>query len=311
MIRKKINLAVIFYGDQAQLSANQTQLRDLRKNLVDFIVKKYDFNKREQPKLLNDFKKEKIDVALKNSYGRGHESNLEAFLELNNIPFFGSGAKSTFIGTSKLLAKEIFRQVGLPVAKDVYVNKIIWHKSKQIIIKRVKEKIGLPCLIKDVGGTDSRGIGLIKNNEQVERLINQAVNKYEGVIVEQYIKDAYEATCLVIGNENLIAYEPVGLVKDEMIITGGRKDKGLKMEIPANLSKNVIKEIKKIARLAHRSLDCRTFSRADILVKNKKLYLLEVDVHPGFRAVSPTCLSAKYAGQSMNQLFLEFYKLIK
>lgn len=311
MTRKKINLAVIFYGDPAQLSANQTQFFDLKKNLVDFSLKKYDFNQGERQRLLNDFKKKKIDAVLKNSYGRRHESDLELFLESNNIPYFGSDAKATFLGTSKLLAKEIFRSSKLPVAKDVYVDKAIWHQQKSAIIKQVKEKIGFPCLIKDIGGTDSRGISIIKNYKQVEYFVNQAVNKYEGVIVEQYIKDAYETTCLAVGDKKLIAYEPVGVIKDEMIISGQRKDKGIKTEIPANLTKDVIKEIKKIAKLAHKSLGCRTFSRADILVKNKKLFLIEVDVHPGFRAVSPTCLSARYAGQTMNQLFLEFYKLIK
>lgn len=308
---KKINLAVIFYGDQAQLPANQTQFRDLKKNLVDFTVKKYDFNKGEQRKLLNDFKKKKVDVVLKNSYGRGHEADLEIFLETNNIPYLGSDAKATFLGTSKSLSKKIFRSFKLPVVKDVYVDKTIWHQQKSAIIKQVKEKIGFLCLIKDINGTDSRGISFVKNNKQIGKLLDRAVNKHEGVIVEQFIKDAYEATCLVVGDKNLIAYEPVGMIKDEMIISGQRKDKGIKTEIPANLPKDVIKEIKKIAKLAHKFLGCRTFSRADILVKNKKLYLLEVDVHPGFRAVSPPCLSAKYEGKNMNQLFLEFYKLTK
>ena len=311
MKRKKINLAVIFYGNPEQLPANREQFSDLKKNLFDFNLKKYDFNKGERQKLLNDFKKKKIDVVLKNSYGRGHESDIESFLELNKIPYFGSNAKVTFLGTSKSLAKEIFRLAKLPVAKDVYVNKKIWNKSKAKIIKQVKEKIIIPCLIKDIGGTDSRGISVIKNNKQVERFLDQAVSKYGGVIVEQYIKNAYEATCLVVGNKNPIAYEPVGLIKKEEIISGKIKDQGIKTEIPANLPKTVIKQIKKLSIFAHKALGCKTFSRSDILVKNKKLYLIEVDVHPGFRSVSPTSLSAKYAGQSLNQLFLEFYKLIK
>ena len=312
MTRKKINLAVIFYGNPDQLSVNQSQFSDLKKNLFDFNLKKYDFNKKEHKKLLGDFKNEKIDAVLKNSYGRGHESDLELFLELNRIPYFGSNVKSTFLGTSKLLSKKKFRLFKLPVAKDVYVDKIIWNKSKAKIVEQIKEKIGFPCLIKDIEGTDSRGISIIKNNKQSKIILEREARKYNGVIVEQYIKDAYEITCFVVGNKKLIAYEPVGLIKDEMIISGKMKDMGIKrIEIPINLPKNIIKEAKKISKLAHKSLGCRTFSRSDILIKNKKLYLIEVDVHPGFRAISPTCLSARYAGQNMNQLFLEFYKLIK
>ncbi len=194
----------------------------------------------------------------------------------------------------------------------MYVDKIIWEKSKAKIIKQVKEKIGFPCLAKDIEGTDSRGISIIKNIKQCQAIVEKVIYKYKGIIIEQYIKDAYEITCFVMGNKKLITYEPVGIIKNEMIISGKTKDVGInRIKIPADLPKNIIKEAKKISMLAHRSLGCRTFSRADILVKNKKLYLLEVDVHPGFRAISPTCLSVRHAGQSMNQLFLEFYKLIK
>jgi len=312
MKRQKINLAVIFYGNHGQLPANRRQFSDLKKNLSDFILMKYDFNKGERRKLLDDFKKEKIDVVLKNSYGRDHETDLEEFLELNRIPFFGSGAKATFFGTSKALAKKIFRRANLPVAEDVYVDKIIWNKSKNKIIEKIKEKIGLPCLIKDSAGTDSRGIYILKNINRLKSLLDRAVKKHGGVIVEQYIKNAYEVTCLVVGDKKPVAYEPVGLIKREMIIASRMKDRGIKQtEIPASLSENMIKQVKKLSVSAHRSLDCKTFSRADILVKDKKLYLIEVDVHPGFRSVSPTSRSAAYAGQNLNQLFLKFYKLIK
>ena len=57
-------------------------------------------------------------------------------------------------------------------------------------------------------------------------------------------------------------------------------------------------------------LGCNTFSRADILIKNNNIYLLEVDVHPGFRTKSPTFLSAKHQSETPDELFLKFYKLV-
>lgn len=75
------------------------------------------------------------------------------------------------------------------------------------------------------------------------------------------------------------------------------------------LPKTVIEEAKKIAKEAHLALECKTFSRADILFKDGEFYLLEVDVHTGFRASSATSVAAKFSGESLNDLFLKFYNL--
>lgn len=314
-MRKKINLAVIFYGRADQLLANNRQYLDLKKNLLSFNVKKYDFNKGERNRLLNDFKNKKINVVLKNSYGRGHESDLESFLELNKIPYFGSNAKSTFIGTSKFLSKQVFCKYNLPVVDDIFVDKIIWHKKRNKIIKKIVDKIGFPCLIKDVGGTDSRGIYKVNGHEQIEKILNKAVAVHLGVIVEKFISNAYEVVCLAAGNRNPKIYTPLGLSnkRGQNIFGPKMKDvkKLIKFDIPAKLPYAVIKKIKKITKLAHQVLSCRTFSRADILVKENKLYILEVDVHTGFSQYSAATASAKYDGQNINELFLKFYKLSK
>src|SRR3989338_10423034 len=118
MARKKINLAVIFSGGKRGHKANQKQFVYLKNNLSDFSLRKYNFDKNEQAKLLDDFIQGKVDVVLKNANGRGHEAMAEVFLEQNRIPYFGSSANSTFIATSKFLAKQVFRQSGLPVVDD-------------------------------------------------------------------------------------------------------------------------------------------------------------------------------------------------
>lgn len=308
---KKIKIGVIFYGDKKQLPANERQFNDLSNILNDFKLKKYTFNG-EQNKLLSDFKKGLIDIVLKNSYGRGYENDIEVFLENHKIPFWGSSAKSTFIGTSKFLSKQLFRLHRINVAEDIYVDPVLWQNSKNILLGSIKNKLGFPCIVKDEGGVDSRGLYLAKNKDDVAYAVGSIFKNGRSAIIEKYINDAYEVICMVAGNENPAAYEPVHLFKQGEIISGKEKDKMIiNFDIPCKLNKNLIKKIKNMAIKAHQSLGCRTFSRADILIKDEKLYLLEVDVHPGFSAKSPTLLSAKYEGQTANDLFLMFYGLAK
>ena len=117
----KKTIAFLIYGDLRQLKTNFQQYRDFKDMLFDFNVIKYDF-RTEKRKILNDFKRKKIDFVVKNAYGRGNEVDVEIFLEKYKIPFLGSGSKTTLIGTSKFLSKKIFRDHGVPVIEDVYIS---------------------------------------------------------------------------------------------------------------------------------------------------------------------------------------------
>jgi D-alanine-D-alanine ligase len=85
------------------------------------------------------------------------------------------------------------------------------------------------------------------------------------------------------------------------------KDKGMSliMQVPARMPVGFIRKIKRLAVLAHKSLGCKDFSRSDFIIdKNIKPYILEVDVHPGFRAMSATTTALRYEGKNLNDFFL-------
>ncbi len=310
MVNDLIQLAVIYYGDPAQFAANQEQFTDLKELLPSFTLTAYTFNtdKTAQERLLTNYKAGKIDLVLKNAYGRGHEADLEQFLESHQIPFLGSDKASTLTGTAKDLAKAQFRAQHLPVVEDLVIHRQDWQDQRALILSRLATELDMPIIIKDAAGTDSRGISVVDHQSKIEPTIDAAFQLSQTLVVEHYLEQVTEVTCLVIdGADGPIAYEPVelrigGLFSAEM------KDTGQLMPmIPANLPHGTIEEIKSLAQAAHQALGCRSFSRADILVKHNKLYLLEVDVHPGFRKKSPTVLSINYAGQTLDQVFLELY----
>ncbi|XOU94424.1 MAG: ATP-grasp domain-containing protein [Candidatus Kerfeldbacteria bacterium] len=312
MIQKsKINLAVVIYGDKNQLPVNNQQFLDLKKILKSFNLSKYNFKQRDQ--LVKDFRKGNINLVLKNSYGRGNENDIEKFLEKNKIPFMGSNSKVTLTGTSKYLSKKVFRKNKISVVDDIYVNKKRWAKSKKRVLNQIEKNINYPCIIKDTGGTDSRGLYFVQNEKQAIKAIQRILNRKRDIIIEKFIKADYEVTCMVIGNSKPIAYEPVGMGNNDIgaLLSGSKKDKmQFKVEVPTTITPKLRKKVKQLSVKAHKSLNCSTFSRADILIKDNKLYLLEVDVHPGFRSNSATFLSAKYQKETPDKLFKKLYKLV-
>lgn len=305
---KKIKLGFVVHESGARIRANLTQFQDLKSALHDFRVKYYIFSDQGKQKLLSDFRTGNLDVVLKNSYGRGNEAHIERFLLKHKIPFFGSGQKSTLNGTSKYRSRTIFKKNRLPIAQGFYLSKVIWKKRHRSVMQRMQP----PVIVKDITGTDSKGIFVLDHGisgVQLDDKIQKILAIHKQVIVEKFIKHAYEVTCLVVGNRECRAYPPIG-VRSSLIFSAKMKaSDSLKFEIPAKLPKNIVKKVQNIARRAHKALGCRTFSRADILIKSGIPYLLEVDVHPGFRKMSASALAAKAAGETLNDLFIKFYKL--
>ena len=309
MPKHLIHLAVVWYGDTGQAPINKEQFQDLKRALKSFRLEKYDFNKGEQGRLLRDYKKGKVDIALKNSYGRGHEADVELYLERNGIPFLGSGSQATLSGTSKFLSKKLFESHGLPIAKHVFVDRKIWSGSPVSVLQRVTRKIGFPCIVKDVAGTDSRGISIVHDSRELKIVLEKAMRAGNAVIVEKYIVSAYETTCFVAERNGIpYAYEPVG-IQTSGVLTAAQKDSGaIDFAVPAKLPFQTRRAIKKVSIQAHRALGCQMFSRSGLLVKGSRLYLLEVDVHPGFRKKSVTTKSVDYDGSTLDRLFMSLYR---
>ncbi len=304
-----INMAVVCYGNKDQEAINARQFRYLVSVLKSFHLTYYDFHEPgQQEALLHNYQRGHIDVVLKNAYGRGHEADIEDFLELHGIPYLGSDARATLLGTSKLLSKQVFAHHQLSIAPHVVVDQKTWQKEHE----HIAQKIGFPCIIKDSVGTDSRGIYYAPTVEMCRTLLGNAMQKHVTVIVEQYIDDAYETTCLVLDDGHVHAYPPLGLVKHGKIFSPDDKDNiAIKFEMPAALPMSMQNNIKDISMRAHQALGCQGFSRADILVKNGELYLLEVDVHPGFSQGSAATAMVHHAGDTLDSVFLKLYHYVR
>ena len=60
-----------------------------------------------------------IDVALIILHGRfGEDGTVQGLLELLGIPYQGSGVLGSALAMNKRISKSLFRQAGLPVARD-------------------------------------------------------------------------------------------------------------------------------------------------------------------------------------------------
>ena len=148
------------------------------------------------------FKKfKKIDIAINSMHGlNGEDGTLSGLLELNNIPYVGSGVLASSVGMDKVIQKDVLRANGLPVARYIYFNEVDYTDNEQLFIKKVEENIGYPVVVKPANLGSSIGINISKNREELIKNIKIALNYDKKVIIEEQILNLREINCSVLGN---------------------------------------------------------------------------------------------------------------
>ena len=72
--------------------------------------------------------------------------------------------------------------------------------------------------------------------------------------------------------------------------------------MPARLDKKKYKTILKVAKQAHKALDCKGVTRADFKFFKNKFYLLEINTQPGMTNLSLVPEIANYYGINFDSL---------
>ena len=127
------------------------------------------------------------------------------------------------------------------------------------------------------------------------------IKKYNNLILEEYI-GGQEIQVAVINGKSIGAIEliPKRLFYDyKAKYTKKAKTKHV---MPARLSKIKYNEVLKIAKRAHKILNCRGVTRSDFKFYKKKFYLLELNTQPGMTSLSLVPEIANFKGINFESL---------
>ncbi len=245
--------------------------------------------------------REKIDLAFILLHGKfGEDGCIQGFLDLLGIPFVGSGVLPSAIAMNKKMAKEMYRGAGLDVIKDSMLL-----RGEEIFVDKIIETIGPLTVVKPVAEGSSLGVSLCHSREDLLKGIDLAFQYDQEIIVEKYIKGR-EITCCVLGNRDVETLPLVEILPNPEFTFFDYRAKytpGATKEIcPAPVSKKQTENVQLCAKMAHKALDCRVWSRTDMIVQGEKVYILETNTIPGMTETSLVPLAAKVAGLSLSQL---------
>jgi acetyl-CoA carboxylase biotin carboxylase subunit len=130
-------------------------------------------------------------------------SSFAKILEDNNIKFIGPSSKLIKMMGDKIEAKKIAKKNGLPVIEGSEGGVSNIKEAKEIC-----EKIGFPVLIKAAGGGGGKGMKIVNNESEFEKLFSLAkseAQKYFGndeVYIEKFFQNPRHIEVQVMSGKN-------------------------------------------------------------------------------------------------------------
>ncbi|WP_439606505.1 D-alanine--D-alanine ligase [Hydrogenophaga sp.] len=251
---------------------------------------------------LGELKREGFQRCFIALHGRfGEDGTVQGALELLGIPYTGPGVMASAVAMDKLMTKRIWIAEGLstPAWRQV-------HSADET--RAAFKALGSPMIVKPVREGSTIGLSKVVNEAQCAAAYELAAKLDPLVMCEQFIAGD-EVTCPVLGTGAAARAMPV----IRIVAPDGNYDyqnkyftDDTKYLVPCGLPEGEEAAIQALVLKAYLTLDCRGWSRADVMIdaKTRKPYLLEINTSPGMTGHSLVPMSARAAGLSYEDLCL-------
>lgn len=235
---------------------------------------------------------QQADVVFMALHGaEGENGKIQAYFDLMGIRYTGTTHVSSAIAMDKSIAKELFRQNGIPTPEGI-------HLKKQECDPKT---VPFPLVVKCCNGGSSVGTFIVEKEEDYEAAKAEAFRYDEEIIIEQYIKGREFSVGVVDGKAlPIIEIAPLTGFYDYK----NKYQAGSTVETcPAELSETLTKRMQGYAEDVFKALRLRNYARMDfMLAKDGSMYCLEANTLPGMTPTSLLPQEAQAIGVSYGEL---------
>jgi len=248
------------------------------------------------------------DVMVPHMFDIEGMTRYRSLFDLMQIPFLGNHEFSIWPAEDKAATNQLLAAAGVQVPKGDLLEKgrKEWPTTVQV-----------PFVVKPVGEANSRGITLVRKEEDARTAIEHAFSFDSRVLVDEYIAGReMRAACVENDDGELIVLPKIEYFLDD-IRTAQHK---LATDSSGKLTANAIKEAKKdgdrqcpadlsevlnarvddAIRAAHRALKCRHYSLFDLRIDaNEQPFIIEACLFCSFSPLSVIPAMAQHAGDEL------------
>ena len=245
----------------------------------------------------------KIDAVVNVIHGTpGEDGKLQGYFDVLGIKYIGSNVLSSSLSFNKGFCNHFLEKQGILIPNSKLVYEMAELDAESLIAE-----LGLPCFVKPNDAGSSLGVSKVKTKEELKPAVELAFLIGERVLVESSVQ-GLELTCGVVRRNGI----PVPVAVTEIQFEAEFFDYEAKynstttQEItPARIDKKTYDECMDLSVQIYKKLGCSGFFRADYILHEEKLYLIEVNTVPGMSEASLLPQMLDYAGMSLSELLDE------
>jgi D-alanine-D-alanine ligase len=298
-------VAVLLGGTSAERAISQLSGSGVLAALRSQGVDAHAFDPAERG--LHELKAEGFDRCFIALHGRhGEDGTVQGALELMGIPYTGSGVMASALCMDKVMTKRVWIAEGLPTPRHVRLAPGKQDREDFIV---VPDTLGLPLIVKPPREGSSIGVTKVAGYSGMADAVRLAARYDADVLCEEFIAGD-EVTCAVIGTgDEARALPVVRIVPPEAGYDYENKyfTDDVAYLCPSGLPAAEEAEIQRIVVEAYRTLGCRGWGRADLMLRatDRQPFLLEMNTSPGMTSHSLVPMAARAAGISYEALCVQ------
>ena len=235
----------------------------------------------------------------------GENGILQGYLDMIGMPYSCCGVLAAALTFNKYACNHYLKEFGVKIADSILLRKDRFAVGGEIV-DEVEKRLGFPCFIKSNVGGSSFGCTKVKSRESVLPAIERAFKEGDEVICEAYLKGT-EVTSGVYKTANkAVAFPITEVVTKREFFDYEAKYNGQVDEItPARVPDEMRDKVQAQTLKIYDILGCHGIIRADYVLIDGEIYLLEVNTTPGMTATSFIPQQVRAAGLEMKDVLTD------
>ncbi len=235
---------------------------------------------------------QQADVVFMALHGaEGENGKIQACFDLMGIRYTGTDHVSSAMAMDKSIAKELFRQNGIPTPEGIHLK----------VGQTDPMTVPFPLVVKCCNGGSSVGTYIVEHAEDYEAAKENAFRYDEEIIIEQYIKGREFSVGVIDGKAlPVIEIAPISGFYDYK----NKYQAGSTIETcPAVLDTESTGTMQHYAEQVFAALRLKNYARMDfMLAEDGSMYCLEANTLPGMTPTSLLPQEAQAVGISYGEL---------
>ncbi len=244
----------------------------------------------------------RFDLAWITIHGRpGEDGRLQGYFDMIGLPYQCCGVLAAALTFDKYACKRYLQGFGIKGAEA-----ILLRKPQDLDTDQVLKVCGLPCFVKSNVGGSSFGVTKVKEAGALEAAVAAAFAEGGSVIIERFL-DGLELTsgCYKTRHRSICLPLTEVQTKNEFFDYEAKYQGQVQEITPARISNEQRDQVQQQTSLIYDLLGCQGIIRADYIICQDGIYLLEVNTTPGMTATSFIPQEVAANGQTMTEVMDE------